>query len=241
MNRRDNDELTDIPQMTPARDEVMHRRTAKTASGRAVIPDKPSAGGNSLLTIMSLVIAVAALGASYFLWEQSQKASRTAQNAEQRLISLESQLTSTGDELSQSDAAVRIQLKELDSEVRKLWDARKKSNKQLSGHDTNIKNLTTRTGDVKKRQETTGAQLTALAAELDEVVEMLEAANFDNLQNTVKNSSQKLQQISAAVDDLSGRVTANEEWVDSINGFRRQVNERLNAIQNPAQQQPILQ
>jgi hypothetical protein len=36
-------------------------------------------------------------------------------------------------------------------------------------------------------------------------------------------------------------VLANEEWLEAINAFRRQVNDRLNALQNPTNSTPVLQ
>ncbi|MBT8148408.1 MAG: hypothetical protein KJO24_00650 [Gammaproteobacteria bacterium] len=239
MNRRDNEELQNIPRMTPAQDEVAGRRsqTGKRAAARPAA-SKRGPGGNGasggLMATLALLMAIAAIGAAYFLWEQSRQTNQTAKNVEQRLLALESQLASTGDELSQSDAAVRIQLKDVDSEVRKLWDARKKTLQQVSQHDKNIKNLTTRTGTMQKSQTANAQQLTALAAELDEVVVMLESANFTTMQKTVTANQQKLQQLAKSLDVLNSRVAANEEWLESVNAFRRQVNDRLNEIQNPA-------
>lgn len=243
MNHRDNEELKEIPRMTPAHDEVAGRRsnTNKRAASRKPDPTARS-GGGGLLGVVALLMAVTAMGAAYFLWEQSRVTNQSAKDVEQRLMALESQLASTGDELSQSDAAVRIQLKDVDSEVRKLWDARKKTIEQVEEHELNIKNLTTRTGGLQKKQTASASQLTALAAQLDEVVEMLEGANFSTMQKTLSGNQQKVQQIAKSLDTLNSRVAANEEWLQSVNAFRRQVNERLNEIQNPAStSQPVLQ
>ena len=245
MNRRDNDELEDIPRMAPAQDEVAGRRSLAGQSQGSKRSSSHGGGasreGGGLLSIISLLIAITAMGAAYFLWDQSRLTNASAKSVEQRLIVLESQLASTGDELSQSDAAVRVQLKTVDTEVRKLWDARKKSIKLLNEHDVSVRNLTTRTSGLKKQYSAAMVQLTALAAELDEVVETLETAQITSLQKNVGNTSQKVQQMSKSVDSLSGRVLANEEWLEAINAFRRQVNDRLNALQNPTNPTPVLQ
>mgnify|MGYP006064101727 CR=1 FL=1 len=177
---------------------------------------------------MSLLIAVAALGASYFLWEQSRETQMAANQAELRIAELESQLASTGDELTQSDAAVRVKLVELDSEVRKLWDSRKKAKSQSAEHDKTIKNLVTRTAATRKKVDSVLAQLTATSAELDEVVDMLDRADFENQSSVLKQSAEKLQSVESKMVGLQKRIAANEEWIESINAFRRQVNEKLN-------------
>ena len=245
MNRRDNDDLENMPRMAPAQDEVAGRRSqtgqSQAAKRSRSHSDRASSENGGLLSMISLLIAITAVGAAYFLWEQSRLTNASAKSLEQRLIVLESQLASTGDELSQSDAAVRVQLKTVDTEVRKLWDARKKSIKLLNEHDVSIRNLTTRTSGLKKQYSSAMVQVTALAAELDEVVETLETAQISSLQKSVGNTSQTVQQLSKSIDSLSGRVRGNEEWLEAINAFRRQVNDRLNELQNPANAAPVLE
>lgn len=244
MNRRDNDELTEIPKMVPARDEVTGRRSGQSAGRSAKTSNhsashKNKSGGVGLLALMSIVFAVAALGACYFLWEQSVRAQQTANDAEARIAGLEAQLLSTGDELSQSDAAVRVKLKDLDSEVRKLWDSRKKAIKQETSHSTSIKNLITRTTATRKQVDSLSSQMTAVAAELDEVVELLANTDLESQSANIKSATSKLQQLNNRIDGIANRVTVNEEWVESINAFRQQVNQRLNA--GAGSTQPVLQ
>lgn len=223
MNRRD-EELTDIPQMKPARDELANRRP----SGATATRTRSSSGGSGVWVILSLLVAIAALGASYFLWEQSVRAEQAAAQAEARIAELESQLASTGDELTQSDAAVRVKLKELDSEVRKLWDSRKKAKAMSAEHDKTIKNLVTRTSATRKKVDSLLAQTTAISASLDEVVETLDGADFETQSSLLKKNADQLRSVEADMKDLQSRITANEEWIESINAFRQQVNQRLN-------------
>ena len=185
--------------------------------------------------VLTLLIAVSALGASYFLWEQSRQTQMAAIQAESRIAELEAQLTSTGDELTQSDAAVRVKLKELDTEVRKLWDSRKKANKVTDSQAKTIKNLTTRSGETRKKADSLIAQLTVVSADLDEVVDMLDSADFESQSAQLQRSAEKLQPIESKLTSMQNRIVANEEWIESINAFRRQVNERLNPVSGSAQ------
>ena len=244
--RSQKDDLTSIPTMKPAQDEVRGRRSQPRTSS-ATKPAKSSGGsGGGLLGVFTFLIAVTACGAAYYLWDQQQSALARAEQAEQRIQALEAQLASTGDEMSQSDAAVRVRLKELDTEVRKLWDnVWKKSRAQLAEHDKNIKNLTTRTSAMATTQESSvkqlkaiNAELTRYSASLDEVSETLDALEASNRQTA--QLREKLPQVSSMVDDHEQRIRANEEWVESINAFRRQVNQQLNANQ-PVNETPQLQ
>ena len=139
------DSFNSLPTMKPAHDEVIqHRRSTR---GSSPVQSKPG------LTWFALVVGIAASVSSYYLFNQNQLAEARLSATELRLSTLESRLTSAGDELSQSDEAVRVQLKELDREVRKLWDnVWKKSKKTLEEHSLNIKNLTTRTTKLNDQQ-----------------------------------------------------------------------------------------
>jgi len=112
--------------------------------------------------------------------------------------------------------------------VRKLWDSRKKAKAESAGHEKTIKNLVTRTDETRKRVESAETRLTVVSAELDEVVDMLDKADFENQAAVLKQSGEKLRSVERDISELQKRVVANEEWIESINAFRRQVNERLN-------------
>jgi len=234
-----------MPQMTPARDEVASRQGgAKTKNSRntgQANHGSSSGAGGGFIAVLAFLVALVAVGGCYFLWTQNQTLLADLQQADTRLQRLEAQLASTGDELTQSDAAVRVQLKEVNSEVAKLWDARKVSNKQLKTHETNIRNLTARSDKLLKTSKANAQQITAQAAALDDIDQALDGLDAESIikqfeRLTIGQSSQKKQ-----IDALTIKTQENQEWLESINEFRRQVNQRLNAIQNPAASTPSLQ
>ena len=240
--RRNNDDLSDMPAMKPAHDEVVNRRRQGRSSSSAVIPTRRS----NRLGLLTLLIAIAASAASY-LYAENRAAAKVAMQTEIRIAALEAQLANTGDEMSQSDAAVRVRLKELDTEVRKLWDnVWKKSKVLLDEHSLNIKNLTTRTGSLGKAQSKAGKQLAELNAEL-----MRYAAGLDEINEAVEQSQandkkaralqDKLPKLTQKMDNHEQRIKANEEWVESINAFRRQVNKQLTTNNQPVNTAPTLQ
>ena len=241
--RRNNDDLTDMPAMKPARDEVVNRRRQGRSSSSAVIPARSS----NRLGLLTLLIAIAASAASYYLYEENRAAAQVAVQTENRIAALEAQLANTGDEMSQSDAAVRVRLKELDTEVRKLWDnVWKKSKALLDEHSLNIKNLTTRTGSLVKTQTNAGKQLAELNAELmryaaglDEIAEAVEQSQAND--KKARALQDKLPKLTQKIDNHEQRIKANEEWVESINAFRRQVNKQLTTNNQPVNTVPTLQ
>ncbi|NNC55754.1 MAG: hypothetical protein HKO07_08545, partial [Pseudomonadales bacterium] len=160
MTRRENEPLNDLPSMAPARDEVSRRKSP------AATPAKGE-GSSGLLSILALLIGITALGAAYFLYEQSLATHAKAELFEQRVKVLEGQLASTGDELSESDAAVRVRMKALDLEVRKLWDDRKKRLEEDKQRDKKITAQGKRNASLGKQYSSSAAQLTALSAQVD--------------------------------------------------------------------------
>lgn len=234
----------DMPSMKPERDEVARRSTQggrgkQTTGSRGSKPTKSTGGG--LLSLVAFIVAIAAAGAAYLLWMQGEQAAQALESATARIAELENQLSSTGDELSESDAAVRVRMKELDTEVRKLWDARKGTKKQVAEQEVTIRNLVTRTTKQQEQLSAAVGQATALSASLDELVEQFEDVDPAQLESAI---TQVNKQLSTMTKDLESLQTASEDqrqWLESVDAFRRQVNERLNAIQNPAPAAPQLQ
>jgi len=166
---------------------------------------------------------------------------------ETRIEVLEEQLVNAGDEMNQTDQAVRLRLKELDSEVRKLWDnVWKKSKAQLAMQDKNIKNLTTRTSSLIENQSELNSQQLELKSEvlrynsaLDEIVEIVETLALDNKQLT--SIDKQLPNLKDLIAEHDQRIKSNEEWIESINLFRKQVNIKLNKLTQPEYIAPQLQ
>ena len=235
------EDLTDIPTMTPARDEVVERRQVPSRA------PEPPPSGRGLAIVLFLLVVVLVAGAGYQFWLQSKALKQQLAFADGRLAALEAQLASTGDEISQSDAAVRIRLKELDSEVRKLWDnVWKKSKAQLEEHDKSIRNLTERTGVARKLSSANAASLTGLSAEVEELADIVAALQQSDSRSKaqqvqVREQADKLSQLASQTEALSARVSESEEWVDSFNAFRRQVNQYINAEKDLNTSTPVLQ
>ena len=228
------EDISGVPRMSADRETSVERRSPSSS-------DRRSSSGGGLLTTLAFLVIIMLAGATYFLWVEYQAMQQTAAVAETRIANLEAQLVSAGDEMSQSDAAVRVQLNSLDKEVRRLEQNRKKDKDMLAQHDKSVKNLVTRTTQSNGKQKAINAQMTALSAELDDIVETLASANFSEDRKKLQQALLRLQQADDEVGVLGKRVSDTEEWLNAIDAFRQQVNARLNSIENPVQQTPQLQ
>ena len=236
MPTKNDDNLKQYPNIKADHD-VLHSRR------RAYQGYKNSAIKNYIFyTILFIVLIF-----SIYISQNIQKLLDRFQILETRIEVLEEQLVNAGDEMNQTDQAVRLRLKELDSEVRKLWDnVWKKSKAQLAMHDKNIKNLTTRTSSLKENQSELNSQQLELKSELlrynsalDEIVELVETLALDNKQlTTIDKQLPNLKELIAEHDQ---RIKSNEEWIESINLFRKQVNIKLNKLTQPEYIAPQLQ
>lgn len=236
MPKKTDDSLSNYPNIKATDNDSFDRR-------RSYRDSKYSTSKNYLLYIF-LFIAIAL---AIYNFQNLQKMLERVQISESRVELLEQRLISAGDEMSQSDEAVRIRLKELDSEVRKLWDnVWKKSKAQLASHDKSIKNLTTRTTNFQKDQNKLKQQQNELKSELmrynstlDEIVELVESLELDNKQ--LSSLDKQLPNLKDLINNHDKRIKSNEEWIESINIFRKQVNTKLQKLSQPENITPQLQ
>lgn len=179
----------------------------------------------------ALFLAFLAIGASAFLFWQSQQSQivlqKTLADSEARIAELESKLALTGDEASASVTALQAKLKWADSEIRKLWgvsyDTNRKNitdnataittaNKQLNAVDGKIKSATQNVEtDVKLLNELVDTQQVSLAL----IEQKIAAAN---------KAAEKMTQDNTA---LKKRIETNEQAIEAIDAFRRSVNQQI--------------
>jgi len=186
----------------------------------------------------ALFLALLAIGASAFLFWQSQQSQivlqKTLADSEARIAELESKLALTGDEASASVTALQAKLKWADSEIRKLWgvsyDTNRKNitdnttaitaaNKQLKAVDGKIKNATQNVEtDVKLLNELVDTQQVSLAL----IEQKMTAATKTMAKMTEENTAFKK------------RIETNEQAIEAIDAFRRTVNQQLIQLKGTA-------
>ena len=228
------DDLTQIPSFAARRDEAVDSAPRNAIPSRIRESAGLSAASQFFLTLS--FIAVCALSAyawySYqLIGELTADQSRTGKQVQ----SLENLLTDTDETVTKSAAAMGAQLNLLDSEVRKLWDARKVANRKVSNLEKADKSTEATLQTLKDngfRQKKTLDALTADLRELQTLSADIErlAGSARQIQSDVERLADDVNRANLERASLGNRVTANEEWVASINGFRKQVNTNVNQL-----------
>jgi len=239
-----------MPPIVPTRDNVPHRASSKTTAGkgsgggaRRPAAQKPASGtGGSgllarLLITVSLVIAAVACAWAWQLQGQLQQAIVQMEDYAVRIGDLEARLSDTDEGMSQSAEVQAAKIRELDTEVRKLWDnvwkqtksrltkleAENKSRaKKLAGAEQSLaaaqSKLAGTSGDI--------AKLKSVAGDLSRLM-----TSAKTNQAEVERVADKLNRINLDLAKMGKRVQSNEEWIGSINAFRKQVNASLAELQ----------
>ena len=137
------DDLDHIPAIVPTRDGEP-RRSSKTRAGsgergqRTGNGKKPSPATGSgvlarLVMTVSLVAAAVACAWAWQLQSQLQQANDQMSSYATRIGDLEARLSDTDEGMNQNAEVQAVKIKELDSEVRKLWGQRLEGVQRASG------------------------------------------------------------------------------------------------------------
>lgn len=235
-------DIGSIPPIIPARDEVASRQRPRKASrGNGGRKAPAPSGGTGLVARLFVVISlVVAAVACAWAWQLQQEldvnAALMARYAE-RIGDLEDRLSDTDQGMNQSATAMAVKIKELYSEVDKLWASAWRRNKAKiadleKSRDSLSGQLTTLTETDKRYSQ----QLKALAADTEKLRSV--AADLDRLVTSASSNQALLDRlgddVSRATLDLSRlqkRMDTTEEWQASVDGFRKQVNQSLLRLQ----------
>ena len=226
------DDLNDIPSFTANRDEAVSSAPRGAIPARA--PRTEAAMGLTARLVLTIALAVAgiACGWAWQLQTALDDAQRQQKLTQGRVADLEALLSDTDETVNKSAAAMGAQLRLLDTEVRKLWDARKVSNGKLTKLEktavtqekqiTNLNNKATRQAEQLALAQSELAALTKVAGDLERL-----AASAQRAQTDVERLADGLNKSNLERSALRKQVESNAEWIESINAFRRQVNANI--------------
>ncbi len=223
------DDLTDIPSFAASRDEAV------SSAPRGAIPARNATtrAGIGLATRLVLTLALAAAGvACGWAWQLQtllDGAQTQLKTTQARVSDLEALLSDTDETVNKSAAAMGAQLRLLDTEVRKLWDARKGSNvtlnkleKGAAAQEKQISGLNTESTSQNERLNALQKELSALTKVAGDLERL--AANAQRAQTDVERLADGVNKANFERAALRKQVESNAEWIESINAFRRQVN-----------------
>ncbi len=248
------DDLPDapIPSFGATRDEGVASAPRGAVPGRGSRPPAASAGlglGPRLLLTIALVVAAVGCAWAWQLQVALDQSLSDGRVLAGRVADLEALLSDTDESVEKSAAALGAQLNVVDKETRRLEQRRremdnkiKKLEKASAATQTDVGKLQTATAGQGKTLEALQSDLTALQRV---------AGDLERLSQTAKSAQANLERLADNVNKanleraaMNQRVTANEEWIESINAFRRQVNASISRlesqIQNAATSAPIV-
>ncbi len=182
-----------------------------------------------LVLTIALAVAGIACGWAWQLQALLDEAQTQQKATQARVTDLEALLSDTDETVNKSATAMGAQLRLLDTEVRKLWDARKASNAMLTRLEKNVVTQEKQITGLNTKTTDHGAKLATMQSELGALTQVagdLErlAASAQRAQTDVERLADGLNKSNLERAALRKQVESNAEWIESINAFRRQVN-----------------
>ncbi|WP_237066029.1 hypothetical protein [Microbulbifer guangxiensis] len=193
----------------------------------APLEPEESRGGVSMVGVFALILALAGLGASGFLYNQWQLSRAALSDAENRIAELEKRFEMSDEESTASVEVLNARVKENASEIRKLWGV---------SYDTNRKSIEANkaaAAQAKKEVAALASKVSGLSSSVNKIAAVesalaeLKKSNTSSQREMTDKLARLERQLSSVRSDLTARVGANEEAVQSIDAYRRSVNKDL--------------
>ena len=190
-------------------------------------------GWSALLLVSFLCVCLG----SVFGWQQFSSLQERHNILQQRFEDLESRLTNTDASDSQSGAALQLKLgrqqDELEkhwSEIKKLWGVSNDINKgKIEKNKTDIAFLAQKRSEVvdmaSEIKETLSAQEKRISAVSGNYLEMSD--DLAAVHQKLRLANDDLREISEVLNRLQRQLKSHDEAIESIDGFRRQANQKL--------------
>lgn len=250
------DDLDHIPSIVPTRDGVPPRGSSKLRSGRGGGAQRPAmkkgpvsgGGGSALLArlfiTLALVVAAVACAWAWQLQQALQESDIRAEDYARRIGDLEARLSDTDQGMNQNAELQAAKIRELDSEVRKLWDnvwkqagerltkLEKNTASQGKKVDSTAAGLATVQGQIKSA----GGDIAKLKSVEGDLKRLIASGKAN--QAEVERVADTINRVNLDMAKLNKRVQGSEESIQSINAFRKQVNASLIELQAAVRSQP---
>jgi len=219
------------------------RGGARTNGGsRSGVSDGSSGARPGLISgvglVLSLLVALSACAWAWQLQERLVQTGHTLERYEDRIADLEDRLADTDEGMSQNAAVQAAKIRELDSEVRKLWDnVWKRSKERLDKLEAGEKRAA---GAIAANAQALEATQKDLGSALTDIAQLTKVAgDMERLMTSSRNSQAEIERVADTLNAinldlarLSKRVDGNEEWISAINAFRQTTNASISQLQS---------
>ena len=243
------DDLPDskIPSFAATRDEGVASAPRDAVPGRGSRPPAAGTGMGLLARLVLTVALVVAAVACAWAWQLQQILDQSVANGavvSGRVADLEALLSDTDESVEKSAAALGAQLNVVDKETRRLEQRRRemdikivKLEKASAATQTDVGKLQTLVAGQGKSVTTLKSDMPALKSDIAAL--KLVAGDLERLSKTAMDAQSNLERLADNVNKanldraaMKQRVTSNEEWIESINAFRRQVNASISRLED---------
>ncbi|HAZ79773.1 MAG TPA: hypothetical protein DCX08_07550 [Porticoccaceae bacterium] len=198
-------------------------------------------GGNNVVVIFVLVGLVTAVG---FGWLQYQDLLKRHDSLQTRFDLLESRLSSTDESVTQSGAAMQLnisknkdELKKHWSEIRKLWGVTNDINKtKIASNKKDIAFLVKQRASLDKSVKALAAKIdknTSLASDVG-VNYLALTEELETLKQGVRSYSDQLNRLKAALAKTDNVLTGNVEAIRAMDSFRRKTTQQIYDLEQRA-------
>ncbi|MES2626482.1 MAG: hypothetical protein V4628_14455 [Pseudomonadota bacterium] len=243
------DNFDEIPSIVPERDELhSHRKRTRGTAGSSVssspvIHEVVSAGTSGFVIFFITLLflgMVAAGGAGYYFYQQSEIAKGELINSNNRITQLESRLNMVDETSSQSSLGLMEKVEFNFSEVDKLWAARNTLKTEVDTLTATVNTLKGTTTSLEAAITTQAGMLNTLNSQVTTIGNRIEQINqnfagMDDLGDQLTDINADLNRVKASMTsvekDVESRLMTAEEDIESINVFRLQINQTLTSLQ----------
>ena len=225
-----------IKPIVAERDDMIGRSpsTPRSDGGDNNVSSGQTTGMSGLWKFMVLVAFFGLGGAAGLGWMQYQDLATKHSSLLQRFELLESRLSSTDESVTQSGAAMQVtiskqgdQLKKHWSEIKKLWGVTNDINKgKIEKNQKDISFLASKRNTLEESVNKDSKKLATLSANY-----LGMAADVEALAESMRNQSDGLNRINSSVALINQRIKNNAEGIESMEAFRRQINQKIYALE----------
>ncbi len=202
--------------------------------------DAPAPARPGLVSGLGLVLSLGiAIGACVWAWQLQERltqAGHTMERYERRIGDLEDRLADTDEGMNQNATVQAAKIRELDSEVRKLWDnVWKRSKERLDKLEASEKRFNGAIAANEQAVETTQADLGKAMTDIAQLTRV--AGDMERLMTSSRNSQAEIERVADALNSInlelarySKRVQGNEEAIRAIDAFRRSTSANIDQL-----------
>lgn len=233
------------------RDDMIGRSASDSSNGGGR-KEKNSSGGNSGggataggmsggWKFLIIIACLGLIGAGGFGWMEYQSLSGKHEGLQARFEALESRLSNTDESVTQSGAALQIklgrqgdELKKHWKEIKKLWGVTNDINKgKIEKNQKDISFLASKRQALETAVAKDSKSLKALSGNYLGI-----SADLDAVNENMRNYADGLNRLNNSLSRIDRELKSNAEAVESMEAFRRQINQKIYALEQNAPATP---